>query len=51
MNEAFTKYSLAACIKTALGLQGFDIGDAILPQRPLSPEAIQDIRRALAELK
>jgi 4-hydroxy-tetrahydrodipicolinate synthase len=51
MNEAFTKYSLAACIKTALRLQGFDVGDAILPQEPLKPEAVEDIRRALAQLK
>jgi 4-hydroxy-tetrahydrodipicolinate synthase len=51
INEAFTKYSLAACIKTALRLQGFDVGDAIPPQEPLPPEAVEDIRRALAQLK
>jgi len=51
MNEAFTKYSLAACIKTALRLQGFDVGDAIPPQEPLHPEAVEDIRRALAQLR
>lgn len=50
LNEAFTKYSLAACIKTALRLQGFDVGDAIPPQEPLKPEAVEDIRRALAQL-
>ena len=51
MNEAFTKYSLAACIKTALRLQGFDVGDSIPPQEPLNPEAVEDIRRALAQLR
>lgn len=51
MNEAFTKYSLAACIKTALRLQGFDVGDAISPQEPFTPEAVEDIRRALAQLR
>lgn len=51
MNEAFTKYSLAACIKTALQLQGFDVGDAFPPQEPLPPDAVEDIRRALAQLK
>jgi 4-hydroxy-tetrahydrodipicolinate synthase len=51
MNEAFTRYSLAACIKTALRLQGFDVGDALPPQEPLPPEAIEDIRRALARLR
>jgi 4-hydroxy-tetrahydrodipicolinate synthase len=50
MNEAFTKYSLAACIKTGLRLQGFDVGDAISPQEPLGREAVEDIRRALAQL-
>lgn len=47
MNEVFTKHSLAACIKTALRLQGFDVGEAIPPQAPLKSEAIEDIRRAL----
>jgi 4-hydroxy-tetrahydrodipicolinate synthase len=51
MNEAFTKYSLAACIKTALRLQGFDVGDSIPPQEPLNPEAVEEIRRALAQLR
>jgi len=51
MNEAFTKYSLAACIKTALQLQGFDVGDPISPQEPLRPEAVEDIRRALAQIR
>lgn len=51
MNEAFTKYSLAACVKMALRLQGFDVGDAISPQEPLPPEAVEDIRHALAQLR
>jgi 4-hydroxy-tetrahydrodipicolinate synthase len=51
INEVFTKYALAACIKTALQLQGFDVGDAIAPQEPLKPEAVEDIRRALAQLR
>ena len=50
INEVFTKYALAACIKTALQLQGFDVGDAIAPQEALKPEAVEDIRRALAQL-
>ena len=50
INEVFTKYALAACIKTALQLQGFEVGDAIAPQQALSPEAVEDIRRALAQL-
>jgi 4-hydroxy-tetrahydrodipicolinate synthase len=50
INEVFTKYALAACIKTALQLQGFDVGDAIAPQEALKPEALEEIRRALAQL-
>lgn len=51
INEVFTRYALAACIKTALQLQGFDVGDAIAPQEALKPEAVEDIRRALAQLQ
>jgi 4-hydroxy-tetrahydrodipicolinate synthase len=51
INEVFAKYALAACIKTALQLQGFDVGGAIAPQEALKPEAVEDIRRALAQLK
>jgi len=50
MNEVFARYSPAACIKTALRLQGFDVGDAIPPQEPLNPEAVEEIRRALVQL-
>jgi len=50
INEVFAKYALAACIKTALQLQGFAVGDAISPQEALKPEAVDDIRRALAQL-
>lgn len=50
MNEVFAKYSLAACVKTALRLQGFDVGDPLAPQEALPPEAIEEIRRALAQL-
>jgi 4-hydroxy-tetrahydrodipicolinate synthase len=50
INEVFAKYALAACIKTALQLQGFDVGVAIAPQQALKPEAIEEIRRALARL-
>lgn len=36
INEVFAKFSLAACIKSALDLQGFKVGDPIAPQKPLS---------------
>ena len=47
LNEVFQRYSLAACIKTGLQLQGFEVGDAIPPQRPLPAEAVADIRGAI----
>ena len=36
VNVAFARYSLAACIKSALLWQGFDVGD------PLAPQAVLD---------
>ncbi len=50
INELFQKYSLAGCIKAGLQLQGFDVGHPIRPQEPLKPEAVEEIRRALAAL-
>ena len=50
INEVFAKYALAACVKTALQLQGFAVGDAIAPQEALKPDAVEEIRRALAQL-
>jgi 4-hydroxy-tetrahydrodipicolinate synthase len=47
-NEAFQKYSLAACVKVGLQLQGFDVGDPIAPQEPLGRDAVEDIRQTLA---
>ena len=51
MNELFQKYSLAACIKAGLQLQGFEVGGPISPQEPLGPEAVEEIRRGLASLE
>ncbi len=47
LNQAFAKYSLAACIKGGLVLQGYDVGDPIPPQAPLSPEGRADVAHAL----
>ena len=47
LNQAFAKYNLAACIKGALELQGYAVGAPLAPQAPLSPEAIEDVRRTL----
>jgi len=50
LNELFQKYALAACIKAALQIQGFDVGGPVAPQEPLKPEAVAEIRRALEAL-
>jgi 4-hydroxy-tetrahydrodipicolinate synthase len=51
INELFEKYSLAACIKAALAVQGFDVGGPLAPQEPLSAVAVGEIRAALAEVR
>ncbi len=50
INELFQKYSLAGCVKAGLQLQGFDVGAPIRPQEPLKPDAVEEIRQALAAL-
>jgi len=47
LNQAFAKYNLAACIKGGLALQGYAVGDPLPPQQALTPEGIEDVRRAL----
>jgi 4-hydroxy-tetrahydrodipicolinate synthase len=47
LNQAFAKHALAACIKGGLKLQGYDVGDPLPPQAPLSAEGVEDVRRAL----
>ena len=47
LNQAFAKYNLAACIKGALELQGYAVGPPLPPQAPLSPDGIEEVRRAL----
>lgn len=50
LNQAFAKYNLAACIKGALELQGYAVGAPLAPQAPLSPEGVEDVRRALSAI-
>ena len=47
LNQAFAKYNLAACIKGGLQLQGYAVGAPLPPQAPLSPEGVEEVRRAL----
>ncbi|MGY5799805.1 dihydrodipicolinate synthase family protein [Rhizobium sp. LEGMi12c] len=50
VNEIFAKYSIAACIKTALELQGFAVGAPMHPQLPLGEAARIEIADVLREL-
>ncbi len=51
VNELFAAHSLAACIKGALQLQGFAVGDPIAPQPPLSEAGCSAVKQALAALQ
>jgi len=47
LNRVFAKYNLAACIKGALQLQGYPVGDPLPPQAPLDAEGVADVRGVL----
>jgi 4-hydroxy-tetrahydrodipicolinate synthase len=48
INEVFARFNLAACIKAALKLQGYDVGDPISPQRALGADERRVVAAALA---
>jgi len=50
VNEIFAKYSIAACIKAALELQGFAVGAPITPQKPLGDAARAEIAVVLRDV-
>ncbi|SMF34802.1 dihydrodipicolinate synthase family protein [Neorhizobium sp. CSC1952] len=50
VNEIFAKYSIAACIKTALELQGFPVGAPIAPQAALGEAARAEIGAVLRDV-
>ncbi|MGM3190579.1 dihydrodipicolinate synthase family protein [Dickeya dadantii subsp. dieffenbachiae] len=47
VNEIFAKYSVAACIKAALEMQGFAVGNPIAPQQPLNHHAREEVANVL----
>lgn len=47
INQIFAQYGLAACIKGALELQGFEVGPPLAPQSPLDEAGRQEVRAAL----
>jgi len=50
INEVFARFSLAACIKAGLQVQGYPVGDPIPPTAPLDEEGRRLVERTLAEL-
>jgi 4-hydroxy-tetrahydrodipicolinate synthase len=50
INEVFARYNLAACIKAGLAIQGYDVGDPIAPQTPLTAEQRQAVEAVLREI-
>lgn len=50
VNEAFAKFNLAACIKAGLTLQGYDVGDPVPPQAPLTAEERKAVEQVLREI-
>lgn len=50
LNEAFARYNLAACIKTGLSIQGYEVGDPLAPQAALTADERRVIEAVLREL-
>lgn len=50
VNQAFARYSLAACIKGGLELQGFAVGKPLPPQAALSEAGQEELRSMLSRL-
>lgn len=49
VNEAFARYNLAGCIKAGLEMQGYDVGDPVPPQAPLTQADRAQIELILRE--
>jgi len=47
VNEIFQKYTLAACIKTGLEIQGYEVGGPIPPLSPLNTDDKLTIKKVL----
>jgi 4-hydroxy-tetrahydrodipicolinate synthase len=50
INEAFARYNLAACIKAALQIQGYAVGDPVPPQAALNAEDRKAVKAMLAKI-
>jgi 4-hydroxy-tetrahydrodipicolinate synthase len=50
LNEAFARYNLAACIKAGLAIQGYDVGDPVPPQAPLTAAERKAVETVLRDI-
>ena len=50
LNIAFQRYSLAACVKAGLEMQGFPVGPPLLPQRQLDEEGKKVVSQILMDI-
>jgi len=50
LNVAFQRYSLAACVKAGLEMQGFPVGPPLLPQRQLDEEGEKVVSKILIDI-
>ncbi len=50
LNEAFARYNLAACIKAALQIQGYAVGDPVPPQAALTADERKTVKAILSEI-
>jgi 4-hydroxy-tetrahydrodipicolinate synthase len=51
INEVFARFNLAACIKAGLHLQGYPVGDPILPQAALTATERRAVETILTEVE
>jgi 4-hydroxy-tetrahydrodipicolinate synthase len=50
VNEVFARFNLAACIKAGLQMQGYEVGDPVPPQTPLTMEERKIVEGVLKDL-
>ena len=50
LNEVFARFNLAACIKAGLAIQGYDVGDPVAPQSPLTPDDRKVVESVLRDI-
>jgi 4-hydroxy-tetrahydrodipicolinate synthase len=50
LNEAFARYNLAACIKAGLAIKGYEVGDPIAPQAPLTADERRAVEMVLRDI-